>query len=109
MRHNLATPDAFTIVVKVKKKTLDCEMLSLHDTLLVVLTKFASVAWSTEAMVLGLRDFACSLRFLQPEQNFFNLLVIVLKPTVLSPFTNVFGRFCSIMALFKLVKHKFSN
>ena len=56
--------------------TPDCKMLTLPDTLWVILTGFASMAWSMalESVVLGLPDLAWSSRILRPEQNFNVLL-----------------------------------
>ena len=68
--------------------TLDCEMLSLPDTALILLTGFASIVWNmaSESMLLSLPDFAWSLMFLQPEWNFLNNLLTVLWSAVPSPF-----------------------
>ena len=59
LRYNLAALDAFAEVVK-RNNHVGCEILSLTDTLNVLLAGFVSVAWSTasEFMVLGLPDFA---------------------------------------------------
>ena len=58
--------------------TLDCKILSLPDTLWVLLSRFASVDWSTalKSMVLILPDIAWSSRFLQPKQNFWTIWLL---------------------------------
>ena len=58
------------------------------DTLHVLLAEYVSVAGSTisDSMVLGLHVLAWSSRSLQPEQNFFNYLVIVWWSIALLPF-----------------------
>ena len=50
------------------------------DILWVLLARFAPIAWSTtmESTILALFDFAWRSKFMQPGQNFFNLLVTVL-------------------------------
>ena len=71
------------------RTSLDCEMPTSSNTFRVWLVTFASMAWSTdsESTVLGILDLTESLRFLQPERNFFNHLIIILWPTGLSPTT----------------------
>ena len=50
-------------------KSLDCEMLSLPDTLWELLAGFASMAWSTasESTDLDIPDLSWLLRFLQAK------------------------------------------
>ena len=74
--------------------------------------EFASMAWSIalEFIVLGPTDLAWLLRFLQPKQNFLNLLFTVFWSIAPSLFciTNIFGCFyASVMTRSELVKHKF--
>ena len=63
-------------------------MPSSPDTLWVLLTGFASMAWSTalESTLLGLPNFARLSGFLQPQRNFFHCLVTVLWSTAPSLF-----------------------
>ena len=75
----------------------------------VLITKFASMAWSTalESTVLGLPDLTWSLRFLQPEESFLNHLVTVQWSTMSSSFTQQMSD--RIMVQFELVKQKFQK
>ena len=59
------------------------EMLSLPDTLKVLLAGFVLMTWSTalESPMFGQPDLVWSWAFLQPEKNFLNHLVNVLKST----------------------------
>ena len=56
-------------------------MASSPDTLRVSLTGFAYMAWSPalESTFLKQPDLAWLSKFVQPEENFFNYLVIVIK------------------------------
>ena len=67
---------------------LDCKILSLLDTLWILLAGFVTTVWNMvlESMHLGLTDLIWSLRCLQPKQNFFDLLVTILWSTVPSTF-----------------------
>ena len=58
--------------------TLDGETLSSPDTLLVLLTGFISMAWSTDlkSIMLGLPDLAWSSRFLQLSKIFWTNLLL---------------------------------
>ena len=98
------------------RTTLDRDMQSLPDTHSVLLTRFASMSWSTasESIILGLLDLSWSLKFLQLEQNFLNsgyLTVINCTSTFtfIFPMKNILACFRDVIYQFKLVKHKFSN
>ena len=71
----------------------------------------ACMTWNMvlKSTFLGLPDLAWSSRFLQPEQNFLNYMVTILWLTLTSHNKCFFCCFGSIMAQFKLIKHKFPN
>ena len=88
---------------------LDCEMLSLFDMLWMLLAGNTSMAWGTalESTVLGLPDLNWSLKFLQPEQNFLNHLVIEIN--YIFTFHTINRLLWNWFALFELIKRKFPN
>ena len=87
--------------LKMTSHTLDSEMLSLLETLKVLLVRFASMA--LESTVLCLSNLAWLLRILWPKQNF-NPLVTVLRSTELSPFEQMFWVALAVMTQFGLLK-----
>ena len=72
VRHNSTTPDAFVEVMKVTNHPGYRARM--------ILPEFASIAWgmASESTPLELPDLAWSSKFLEPERNFTNYLVIVL-------------------------------
>ena len=80
---NLAALDAFVKVVMRCWTCLILSKISLPDT-----HRLAYMTWSMglKSRVLDLPHIAWLLKFLQPEGNFLNHLIIVLWSTVPSPF-----------------------
>ena len=69
--------------------TLDCKMLSSHDTLRMVLARFAPLTKDEsvlESMVFGLPNLTWTSTFLQLKRTFLNHLVTVLWSITPSPF-----------------------
>ena len=89
--------------------TLYCEILSLLDTLQVLLTRLTSMAWSMtlKSTVLGLPELPDHLGSCNLSKICWAIWLPYCTVTFLT--TNIFGCFCSIMAQFELVKQKFSN
>ena len=92
MRHNLATPDIFAVVVKVMNNIglwgADLTWYSSSATFRIFLVEFAFIAWSTasESTLLDLPDPTWSSRFLPSALNSFNHLITILWSTAHSPF-----------------------
>ena len=88
-------------------------MPSSPDNLRVLLTRFASMAWSTasESAVLGLADLAWWSKFLLPKRNHLNQLVTLRWSTVLFFFAQqmLLVALRVVRAQFELLKHKFPN
>ena len=87
-----------------------CEMSSSPDTLRMLFIKFTSMARSRalKYTILGLPDFVWLSMFFQPKWNFLNHLITVLWSTAHSVFKQQIALVdSSVMALYKLIKHKF--
>ena len=95
MRHNLAVPGAFCRGCESDKSLLNCKIVVLAWYSLNLPLRLGA---QPQNPVLGLPDLAWLSRFFQPEWNFLNHLVTVIKCTFIFHTTNTFSCFCGIMA-----------